>query len=87
MRYRIEVRQRRGEHGNVYTQHERVKPGKVQRLIDQTACDIARHEARHREWIHWDWHADSDDDFDPVTLTIPELDLEFHVSAVPVGER
>lgn len=87
LRYRIEVRCRRGKHHYSYVEHEGVRPGKAQRVLDQTAVDIARHEvplARGEELPRFHWGYDSDEDVAPVTVTFRQFDIEFVVSATPV---
>ena len=62
VRYRIEVRCRRGEHHYSYVEHEAVRPGKAQRLVDSTALQVAAHEGRGCAVPRFDWHEDSDED-------------------------
>lgn len=46
-RYHIDVRAKRGDQPSyTFAQYRGVKPGKVQRLIDKTAIDLAQHEGR-----------------------------------------
>jgi hypothetical protein len=84
MMYRIMVHAKRGEQeGYSYIEHHAVMPGKAQRLVDQAALAIARHEHRAKSSLmRFDWHQDSLEDVSPVTVYVGAC--EFHIVAVPL---
>ena len=89
MRYRIEVRGRRGDHAPyTYTQYDRVKAAKVQRLIDKTVIEVAQHESggQRLPMARFIDGIEDRDGFIPVTVRFKEYDIEFTVLATPILE-
>lgn len=81
-RFRVEVIAQRGDQPAYhYTVSPVVKPGKVQRLIDRTALDIAAHEGRSGMVPRFYWGEDFDG-FATVRIIIE--DNVFIVLATPV---
>jgi hypothetical protein len=83
MRYRIEARMQRGDQPSyTFTLYERVKPGRAQHLVDREALALARRERVGDDPVEVDWHTDSVEDVDPVTVWTGITCI--HVSAVPL---
>ena len=86
-RYRIEVRGKRGEHDHYYyVAFEKVKPGKVQRLIDATARDIYDHEKMDLRTARFIDQPETDDGYSPVVVRDYQHNTEFSVYPTPVYE-
>ena len=88
MRFRIEARCKRGEQPSyTYVIHDRVKPGKVQRLVDGAILDIVAHEQGQGSgplrMPHFDWGEDLDGYATPsVTIGI----LKARIIVTPIHE-
>lgn len=86
MRFRVDVRVQRGPHRSRWVAHDRVRPAKVQRMIDMTAMEIATHEFRTSMPRFTDLPED-DNGFVGVMVTCADKPDQEHVIVVtPIQE-
>lgn len=80
----IEVRGRRGHHHYRYVAFPKVKPAKVQKLIDKHALEVAAHEGGGQFKVRFDNGPEDDNGYIPVIITLVGADCEFIVIGTPL---